>query len=213
MADLASNVPQMSTSQASKEVTFNALIDATSQGLLFGRNYETTTGLTWGYIGGLVSIDGVITRIANGTVSLANNNTSYVESTRAGVVSSNTTAFTAGRIPLYIVDTVSGFVTNYTDVRMPPQPFGFLAFAMSDANQTLTAAQARNQVLRFSGTLTTQRNIVLPLAPQQWTVRNGTTQALQFIGPTGTGVIVAVDRTAIVYSDGTNVLRVTADVA
>jgi hypothetical protein len=70
MADLATNVPQMSPSQASKEATFNALLDATSQGLLFGRNYLTTTSLTWGFLGGMISLDGVLTRIANGTVTL-----------------------------------------------------------------------------------------------------------------------------------------------
>jgi hypothetical protein len=213
MADLITNVPQMSPSQASKEVTFNALIDAGSQATLFGRNYETTTGLTWGYLGGLLLIDGVITRIANGTVSLSNNNNNYIEATRAGAVSANTSNFTAGRIPLYRVTTVSGVVDDYLDYRMAPVATGIFASSITDANQTLTVEQARCTVLRFTGTLTAQRNIVLPLAPQQWTVRNGTTQALQFIGPTGTGVVVAVDRTAIVYADGANVLRVTADVA
>jgi hypothetical protein len=203
MADLATNIPQMSPSQASKEVTFNALIDAGSQATLFGRNYETTTGLTWGYLGGLLSIDGVITRIVNGTISLADNNTNYVEATRAGAVSTNTSGFTVA----------GGVVSNYLDVRIPPRAFGLLSLALSDANTTLTAAQARNDVLSFTGTLTAQRDIVVPLAPQQWTVRNGTTQALQVIGATGTGVVVATSRTAILYADGTNILRATADVA
>jgi len=213
MADLATNIPQMSPSQASKEVTFNALIDAGSQATLFGRNYETTTGLTWGYLGGLLSIDGVITRIVNGTISLADNNTNYVEATRAGAVSTNTSGFQVGRIPLYVVTVAGGVVSNYLDVRIPPRAFGLLSLALSDANTTLTAAQARNDVLSFTGTLTAQRDIVVPLAPQQWTVRNGTTQALQVIGATGTGVVVATSRTAILYADGTNILRATADVA
>ena len=90
---------------------------------------------------------------------------------------------------------------------------GRLALAMIDANTTLTAAQARNAILEFTGTLTAARNIVLPLPVQQWTVFNNTTGGfgLQFIGATGTGVTVAAGRRAIVYSDGTNVVRVTAD--
>jgi hypothetical protein len=215
MADLATNVPQMSPSQASKEATFNALLDATSQGLLFGRNYLTTTSLTWGFLGGMMTIDGVLTRIANGTVTLTNSATNYVEATRAGVASANTTGFTAGRIPLYEVTVAANNVTNYLDVRMPPIPTGRLQLAMANANTTLTAAQARNRILRFTGTLTAQRNIVLPLAEQEWIVQNNTTGGfgLQFIGATGTGIVVAAARHAIIYSDGTNVVRVTADQA
>jgi hypothetical protein len=215
MADLATNVPQMLTSQASKEVTFNALIDAGSQATLFGRNYLTTTSLTWGFLGGMMTIDGVLTRIANGTVTLTNGQTNYVEATRAGSVSVNTTAFTAGRIPLYQITVAGNVVTNYLDLRVQPIPTGRLQLAMADANTTLTAAQARNRILRFTGTLAAQRNIVLPLAEQEWIVQNNTTGGfgLQFIGATGTGVVVAAARHAIIYSDGTNIVRVTADQA
>jgi hypothetical protein len=54
----------------------------------------------------------------------------------------------------------------------------------------------------------------MPLAAQQWTVFNGTTGGfgVQFIGATGTGITVAAGKRAIVYSDGTNVVRVTADI-
>jgi hypothetical protein len=205
----------MLTSQASKEVTFNALIDAGSQATLFGRNYLTTTSLTWGYLGGMMTIDGVLTRIANGTVTLTNSATNYVEATRAGVASANTTGFTAGRIPLYEVTVSGNNVTNYLDVRLPPTHTGRLQLAMANANTTLTAEQARNRILRFTGTLTAQRNIVLPLAEQEWIVNNATTGGfgLQFIGATGAGVIVAAARHAIIYSDATNVVRVTADQA
>jgi hypothetical protein len=130
-------------------------------------------------------------------------------------VSVNTTAFTAGRIPLYQITVAGNVVTNYLDLRVQPVPTGRLQLAMADANTTLTAAQARNRILRFTGTLAAQRNIVLPLAEQEWIVQNNTTGGfgLQFIGATGTGVVVAAARHAIIYSDGTNVVRVTADQA
>ena len=84
---------------------------------------------------------------------------------------------------------------------------------MTDANTTLAANEERNEILEFTGTLTVQRNIVLPLGAQQWTVFNNTTGGfgLQFIGATGTGVVVAAGMRAIIYADGTNVVRVTAD--
>jgi len=84
---------------------------------------------------------------------------------------------------------------------------------MTDANTTLGGAQAKNDILEFTGTLTLQRNIVVPLGAQQWTVFNNTSGGfgLQFIGATGTGVVVAAGKRAIIYADGTNVVRVTAD--
>jgi hypothetical protein len=60
-----------------------------------------------------------------------------------------------------------------------------------------------------------QRDIVLPLAEQEWIVQNNTTGGFgrRCIGATGSGVVVAAARHAIIYSDGTNVVRVTADQA
>lgn len=205
----------ISQSQGGKEVTANAYFDAASPATLFGRRQSTSSGMTWGYYGGNISVDGVLTQIANGTLTLAASTTNYIEATRAGVVSSNTSGFTAGRWPLYTAVTGASTVTSYTDYRLQSVPTtGKMAKAMSDANTTLTAAEARNQILEFTGALTVQRNIVVPLAAQQWTVFNNTTGGfgLQFIGATGTGIVVAAGNRAIVYSDGTNVVRATADV-
>ena len=201
-------------SQAGKEITANAFFDAASPATTFGRRASTCSGLTWGYYGDTIQVDGVLTQIANGTLTLTASTTNYVETTRGGVVSKNTTGFTAGSTPLCQVVTGTATVTSYTDYRLQALPVtGRLALAMSDANTTLTAAQARNAILEFTGTLTAARNIVLPLPVQQWTVFNNTSGGfgLQFIGATGTGITVAAGKRAIVYSDGTNVVRVTAD--
>jgi len=88
----------------------------------FGQKYSTTTGLTFGYYGGVLNIDGTITTIADGTVSLSASQTNYVERTYAGVVSANTTGFTTGRIPLYVVVTGTAKITSVTDKRYPVQP-------------------------------------------------------------------------------------------
>lgn len=215
MGDFATNLDNVTANTAGGTTQANQLFDAASQAMLFGRQASTSVGLTWGFYGGMINIDGVLTRIANGTIALPASATSFVEATRAGVVSSNTTAFTAGRIPLYQVTTGAATVTTWLDLRIPPVACGRLQLAMTDANQTLTAVQARNRILRFTGTLAVQRNIVLPLAEQEWIVQNNTTGGfgLQFIGPTGTGVVVAAARHAIVYSDGTNIVRVTPDQA
>ena len=117
--------------------------------------------------------------------------------------------------PLYSVATGPANVTGYTDYRLQAyQVCGKPAKGMTDANAILTRAEAENNILEFTGALTVQRNITVPLGARQWIVFNNTTGGvgLQFIGATGTGVVVAMGKRAIVYADGTNVVRVTADV-
>lgn len=224
MADSSgsSGVPDyIAEGQSQKEVTANGYFDASSPSILFGRRASTTGLLTWGFYGGEMLVDGVLTAIGNSSLGLTASATNFVEATRAGSVSSNTTGFTAGRIPLYEVVTNATTVTSYTDRRAWVQPLhvaGLLNRSMTtDANITLTAAEARNQVLRFTSTvsLTTTRDVIVPLAPQIWTVSNETTgaQSLRFIGLSGTGITVANARRAIIFSDGTNIVRATADQA
>lgn len=202
--------------QSGKEMTANAYFDAASPATLYGRRQSTSSGLTWGYFGGNVLISGVLTQIANGTIALTASATNYIEANPStGAVSKNTTAFTAGQIPLYTVVAGASTVTSYSDWRLATPEFtGRLALAMTDANTTLDQAQARNQILEFTGTITAARNIVIPLMTKQYTVFNNTTGGfgLQFIGASGTGITVAAGMRAIVYANGTNVVRVTADV-
>jgi hypothetical protein len=203
---------------ASPEVQMNENFIAAQPAGYFAQNPVTTAGLVFGYSGGSLFVDGVLTTIADGTLTLTASQTNYIEMTRAGVVSSNTTGFTAGRIPLYTAVTGSSTITSVADQRvygnMPTD--GLLSKAMpSDANYTLTAAEAANRILEFNAgtTLTLQRNIVIPLAAKYYIVKNNTTggQNLQFIGGSGTGTVVANGKRAIIYADGTNVVRVTAD--
>ena len=46
-------------SQASKEITANAYFDAVSPASSFGRRQSTSSGLTWGYYGATITVDGV----------------------------------------------------------------------------------------------------------------------------------------------------------
>lgn len=204
----------ISQSQASKEVTANAYFDAASPATTFGRRQSTSSGLTWGYYGGWRLVDGSYTLIANGTVTLTASTINYVEATRAGVVSTNIVGWTPGSIPLYYITTGAATVTSYSDIRLTDYPiFGRAVKALSDANYPLAMNEAHAQILEFTGALTLQRNITVPLGARQWTVFNNTTGGfgLQFIGATGTGVVVAAGKRAIIYADGTNVVRVTAD--
>jgi hypothetical protein len=214
MADSTTNIDGIINGQGSQDLTANAFFDAASQAVIYGRRASASSGLAWAYYGGKVCIAGVITSISNGSVTLSASATNYVEAhPDTGAVSKNTTAFTPGYMPLYSVVTGSATVTSYTDKRaLSLATNATLAKSLSDANTTLTQAEAANSTLTFAGTLTGTRDIVVPLVgKRQWTVYNGTGQSLQFIGASGTGITVATVKHAILRSDGTNIVRVTAD--
>ncbi len=118
MAGSTTILDLIATAQAQKEVTANALFDATSPAALFGRRASTSAALTWGYYGGPMNVSGTLTQIPSATVQLADDATNYVEVDAAGAVSANTTAFTGGSTPLYTVITAGGLVSTYTDWRI-----------------------------------------------------------------------------------------------
>lgn len=176
----------------------------------FGKKKATTTGLTFGYFGGQMLVDGVLTTIAAGTVALTAASTNYVEATRAGVVSKNTTGFTAGQIPLYEITTDGAAITATLDRRIGNSPpTGLLSLSVAGSGDTtLTAAQARNNILVLTGILTGARNVIVPAEADSWTVYNNTSGAFALTVKTasGTGVTILTGAHAEVYSNGTNVV-------
>src|SRR4051812_34322542 len=62
----------------------------------FAYNGDTTTGLTLGYHGGRIRSGGAVITVAASTIALSSSTTNYVEVNSAGVVSKNTSGFTAG---------------------------------------------------------------------------------------------------------------------
>jgi len=216
MADSTSNITQITTAQSQKETTANANFDAASPSMMFGR-MPTSTALTWNYYGGKMLVDGVVTSIANGTLSLTNGATNYIEATRAGVVSANTTGFTAGRIPLYQAVASGGAVTSYTDKRVLVFPVeGLLRIAIgSPQSYALTAEQALNQTIEVTGAQTAESDLIVPSIPRTYTVYANTSGfGVRVVnsGSPSAGVSIAVGMTAIVRCDGDRVIRVTADV-
>ncbi len=118
MSSSTSLLDAISSSQAQKEVTANAMFDAASQSMIFGRRASTTAALTWGYYGGrFTKADGSNVAVANGTLALSASTTHYIEADGNGAVSANTTAFTTGRVPLYTVIAGASAFTGYTDHR------------------------------------------------------------------------------------------------
>lgn len=128
MANSSTNLNLIESGQSQKEVTANALFDAASPAMIFGRNSVTTYALSWGYYGGMFrKADGTFTPIANGTIALTASNTNYIEADPAdGSVSKNTSGFSSGAIPLYEIVVGSSTVTSYTDYRCGTQGDGTL---------------------------------------------------------------------------------------
>lgn len=110
MADSTTNIEQIETAQAQKEVTANALFDACSVAMAYGRHAEECAGLTWGYYG--VRYGGTV--VPNG----------------ANVCSASTTTYMA-------VDAVTGAVsfasttTNWNDLTNYRRCFLIVAGALA----------------------------------------------------------------------------------
>jgi hypothetical protein len=124
---------EVAETQSQKAVTVNENFYAVAPAGLFGVKLSTSVGLTWNYYGGYMLVAGVLTAIAAGTLTLSDNLDNYIEANTSGTVFCNVgspSGFTAGRIPLYIVQTSSGLVSSYTDCRnfalqpLPQDPGG-----------------------------------------------------------------------------------------
>jgi hypothetical protein len=196
-------IQQLSALQAQKETLVNENFEAVNIAADFSRDKTTSGGLTWGYFGGTILLNGVLTVVASGTIALTASSTNYVEMTFAGVVSKNTTGFTAGRIPLYTVVTDASQATTITDKRTIIKPYGYLSKALTDANYTLTEAESKVDFINFTGTLTAARTITLPAVPDAITIKNTTTGGFALtISAGGTTASVANATIKNVVCDG-----------
>lgn len=218
MADSTAKLTQLTDGQASKEATVNELMAALSIGSAFARR-QSSSGLNWDYYGvDRWYINATATVKANTTLALTASSTRYVAADRALVVTENATAFPANMLALYKIITGASTVTSYEDHRdlhhVNRFLYGRFVLAMADANKTLTYEQAMAESMELTGALTALRDVIVPLVPRAWTVFANTTGGfgVRIIGATGTGITVADGKRAIVECDGTNVVRVTADV-
>ena len=84
----------------------------------YAEDPDNHDGLDFYYLAGKVRNDSVIYDTVAGHVTLADDDTNYVEVDPAdGSVSANGTGFTSGQIALFQVVTASGAIANVTDVR------------------------------------------------------------------------------------------------
>lgn len=116
----------------------------------------------------------------------------------------------------FFVDGTNGKVKTDSPLRgnVSPLCFDDASIAMTDADFTLTSSQYECMYLTFTGTLTAGRNIIVPTAKGTYCITNSTTGGFALTPKTsgGTGFAIAAGKTAFARCDGTNVIRLTADV-
>jgi hypothetical protein len=90
----------------------------------------------------------------------------------------------------------------------------WLTLAMGNASLAVSVVRAQAQTLELTGDFTAQRTLTLPTIRRQWTIFANTTGGFGVNVRTaaGSGVVVADGKRAILACDGTNIVRVTADV-
>jgi hypothetical protein len=139
---------------ATAEVQVNENFETMSHMSVYGKRQSVTSGLTWGYYGGLW---GGIT-VADGTVTLTNAATNYLVVARGtGAVSVSTAATNwndgSGYARLYRLTTAGSVVTAAEDHRAGP--LGAFVPATSNAAQSVASAAASIVATGHSGHVVT----------------------------------------------------------
>lgn len=219
MSDSTTNLYQLTAGQANQEARVNELVDALSAGAAFGRNANTASGLNFGFYGvPRWCINATFTVKANFTQAITASQTRYVSIDRTLASSEVATAFAPDKLALFkVVSGVAG-ITSYEDHRDPHHVnrflYGRFTQAMADANQTLTYEQAMCESMVLTGALTALRDVIVPTVVRSYIVFANTTGGFGVRVKTaaGSGITIADTKRAIVECDGTNVVRITADV-
>lgn len=143
--------------------------------------------------------------------------------TAATTGSQTTPSPDSGNVGLYVVTVAYGQTTitagNISVYSANPSiPSSGITSAMHNAlyaksvaggsDVTLTAQEAANPILSFTGTLTANINVIVPAASHQWIVNNNTSGAYSVTLKTaaGTGILIPQGQSMILYCDGVNVV-------
>lgn len=147
-------------------------------GHAFGIKDSTTTGLTFGYYGALLNVDGVATLIADGTLALTAGATNFIERDAAGTVSFNTASFSAGKSPLYQVVCGASQMSTITDKRADNRAiFGRSTKSLAAGGTIVLAAdEVRAPILDFTGALASNTTVEMPNVKRAWIIRDQTTR-------------------------------------
>lgn len=215
MSNSTSTLDLILPSQAQKEVTANALFNAMSPAALWSRRDSQSGGLNWAFNGG-VFWAGAPVVVASGILALTPSTTVFIEANAAtGAVSQNTLRFTPGAIPLYEVTTGAATITGWTDKRCATPLVNLSTVVVAgSANVSLDNAQACSQILKFTGALTGNVEVIFPARPFRFTLSNRTSGAFTLTCKVAgqPGLVIGQGKNCEAYCDGTDIVRSSADV-
>jgi hypothetical protein len=134
----------------------------------FAEDSGSHSGLDFGYKAGKVRDDNVVNDVSADVVTLADDDTNYVEVLPSdGTVSANVVGFTAGSIPLFEVVTASGAIDTVTDKR-----------AFMGAGGGVTGSETRGISFCISGVDLAITQKIMFLAPCALTILGGKIEVL-----------------------------------
>lgn len=217
--DSTSTLDEITTAQAQKEVTANEGFRSASPAMAFARRGAAASGLNFQLYGvARWYIDATATSKINTNVALTASTIRYVSVDRSLNFVQVATTWDPDKLALYRVDAGASAVNSWQDHRDPHHInrflYGRFTLAMGDANKTLTYEQAMCESMELTGALTALRDVIVPTIKRSYIVFANTTGAFGVRVKTsaGSGITVADGKRAILECDGTNVVRVTADV-
>lgn len=128
----------------------------------FSRDLVNNTGLVFAYLGGRIMKGLSVLTVSGGSLTLPPSTTSYIEVDPAtGTVSTNTSAFTAGRVPLYTVTTGVATIATATNAKALLAAIGLASIVGS---QLSLAASTKSIEIPLSGSIsaTTSISVICP---------------------------------------------------
>ena len=197
-------------------VAVGALLSQSVPITSFNSNY--TAGVSdrarmynWTGAGGTLTLPDPVTTGTNWFMYLRNSGTGAIVADAPGVTTidgSGSLSFQPGESAIIATDGANFFTIGFG--QSATFAFDYTVIAVGGTgNYTLSGSELNRVSYRFTGVKTGNRAIIVPATVQQYWVDNETTGSYTFTVKTsaGTGVVVADGERAILYSDGTNVLR------
>jgi hypothetical protein len=182
----------------------------------FNSNYTASLAdrakmFNWSGAGGTLTLPDSTVVSNNWFIYLRNSGSGAIVADAPGTTSidgSTSLSFQPGESAIIACDGVDFYTIGFG--KSAVFAFDYTVIAVGGTgNYTLTGTELNRVSYRFTGVLTGNRNIIVPATVQQYWVDNQTTGAYTFTvkTPAGLGVALASGERAILYSDGTDVLR------
>jgi len=164
----------------------------------------------WNGAGGTLTLPSAAT-VGNGWfINVSNQGSGALLVDPSGSVSidgSSTKTYNPGESSMIVTDGVNYFTIGYGKDAV--FAFDYTSIAIGGTGDyTLTGSELNRIAYDFTGTLTGDRNVIVPVTVQQYWVTNSTTGAYDLTVKTaaGTGYTIAQGQSVILYCNGTNVV-------